>query len=395
MLPKVMVQENLSVLMEDNRFRNVPKLKKKDVPHSLHWFMGEDYFSNEIFGLFSAEVSKFKSAANSAFELFEKATEHIINEEKLSWLGIPSSFHSCIKSSWEMRKEIPMLYGRFDINGGLDNLSVKVIEFNADTCSTLPETVYWQPAQLNTLSPSPMAFNTLKDDISSQFKKLRSYIGESQPVLLASSFGHPEDINNCNVVLDCASSVGFSCFYENLESVIFSDEGIFVEIGHEYQPVDIWFKMIPWDWIVYEEPELADTLSHLILNKKTTILNPPFTMLWQNKKFLSYITTYFPNQVIAETYLQKEPLREYVEKPVYGRIGENIKIVSTTNHQTSGDYGNQEKVYQKFYPLPADMEKYYYQTGIFYTYRSSALNLRAQNTPIITEDCEFMSHYLI
>ena len=59
------------------------------------------------------------------------------------------------------------------------------------------------------------------------------------------------------------------------------------------------------------------------------------------------------------------------------------------------DFGNQEMVYQKYYPLIKDMENYYYQTGMFYTTKPSALNLRTQESPIIGDDCEFMTHVVI
>ena len=45
--------------------------------------------------------------------------------------------------------------------------------------------------------------------------------------------------------------------------------------------------------------------------------------------------------------------------------------------------------------LIEDKEAYFYQTGIFYTHRASAINFRAQESKIITDDCEFMSHYLL
>ena len=116
--------------------------------------------------------------------------------------------------------------------------------------------------------------------------------------------------------------------------------------------------------------------------------------MWQNKKFLAYITEHFRNQYVAETYLQPQN-GDYVEKPVYGRMGENIKVMTKEAASSKGDFSNQEKIYQKYYPLFTDRENYFYQLGMFYTNKPSAINFRTQPTKIITDDCEFMSHYII
>jgi len=384
-------------LLEDSRFKEIKRLKKKHLPHKLHWYLTEDYFSEELLGIYSAEVERMRRLAQDAFFIFEKATKKILEERKLHELGIPSFFEECIQYSWEHRKKHPFLYGRFDINGGVKNDYGRIIEFNADTCSTLPETLLWQPLQLKQLKGTQRDFNTLERDISSTLGQLKYGLGNPNPVLLASSFGYVEDINNVSCVLDIGYEAGFKPVYKDLEKVVFSEDGIFHPVGDEYEQVDVWFKMIPWDWMFNEEPELAKLLSDIIINNKAVVLNPSYTAIWQNKKFLAYITKYFPNNAIAETYLQQDSiLSDYVVKPVYGRLGENITIQQKgESSQSKGDFGMQDKVYQKYYPLTKDEEDYWYQFGMFHTKTPSALNVRTQQSRIITDDCEFMSHFII
>lgn len=390
-----MVPENLSVRMEDSRFQEIKKFKKKDVPHHLHWFLAEDYFSEELFGFYNAEIEQFKTIAKETYSIFERATDKIIRDKQLGHLDIPSFFHKTIEDTWMDRTNHPLLYGRFDINGGLDSKQAKVIEFNADTCSTLPETVHWQPLQVRELKGMKDQFNNLSKDIGEVLSRIKSSVKYDEPFMLASSFGHKEDVLNCNVILDTAAKQGYKCYYTDLQNVTFSDEGIFYEIGGEFQPVDVWFKMIPWDWMFNEEPELAKTLVEIIDKKLAIVLNPTYTTIWQNKKFLAYITRNFPNNYTAETYLEQSAVFEYVEKPMYGRLGENVKMNVDGVLKSKGDYDFQQKIYQKYYPLASDKENYYYQTGLFFTYKPSALNLRTQNSKIITDDCEFMSHFII
>ncbi len=393
-----MAAESRSGRLEDSRFKEIKRLKKKHIPHRLHWYLEEDYFSEELLGIYRSEVEQLRRISDEAFYLFKRATDKIISENKLGDLGIPLSFQKCIEHTWKNKTKHPFLYGRFDINGGLKSDYGHIIEFNADTCSTIPETLLWQPLQLEKLKGNPQSFNTLKYDITSILSSLKPLIGKEKPVFLGTSFGYIEDVENVNCIIDIAYDAGYKPLYTNLENIIFSDEGVFHQIGDEYEEVDVLFKMVPWDWMFNDEPELARTLSDLIVNEKVVVLNPPYTAIWQNKKFLAYITQSFPNNILAETYLQQESrLGDFVKKPVYGRLGENITVETSTSarQESKGDFGNQDMVYQKYYPLNQDMEKYYYQIGMFYTNKASAINLRAQESQIITDDCEFMSHFII
>jgi len=391
-----MGQESRFDRLEDNRFKEIKRLKKKNVPHQLHWFLKQDYFSEELLGVYRFENETFQHICKEAFSIIEKATQKVIDDNKLSDFNIPEYFKECFIHSWNNRTKHPFLYGRFDINGGLKTKNPKIIEFNADTCSTLPETLLWQNLQHKELKVNTSQFNNLATDIGNTFAKIKSTIKHPEPFILGSSFGYIEDVQNVNCVLDIAYETGYKAFYTHLEDVIFSHEsGIMYEINNEYQIADVWMKMIPWDWMFNEEPELAKDLSVIIKKDLCTVLNPAYSALWQNKKFMAYISANFNNSVFAETSLEKPMFPEYVTKPCYGRLGENITIKSSKTTASKGDYGNQDVVYQKYYKLPQDLENYYYQVGMFYTDKPSALNLRTQKEKIITDDCEFMSHFII
>lgn len=389
-----MGQENHSVLLEDSRFKTIKRLKKKDLPHQLYWYLKQDYFSEELLGLYREEVDTFSKTATAAFELFQSATQKVINDQKLGDFGIPKFFWDCIHYTWKNPKH-PFLFGRFDVNGGYSNTPAKIIEFNADTCSTLPESIHWQKAQLNLLTGANQ-FNTLAEDIAHTLAHLKTKIPHDQPFILGSSFGYEEDVLNVNAILDIGYEQGYKVFYTHLEDVIFSHEnGILYEINGEYQIADLWFKMIPWDWMFKDEPELARDLATIIQKDLCSVLNPPITALWQNKKFLAYLTENYPNNCIAKTYLEAPRLSDYVAKPIYGRLGENIEIHTAKKSKSIGDYAHQEKIYQEYLPLATDLEKYAYQTGVFYTNKASGINLRTEENKIITDDCEFMTHYII
>lgn len=393
-----MEHANRSGLLEDNRFKTVPSFAKLEVPKQLHWFLKDDYFTDEMVGFYSSEAEGFKRAASQAYEVFGLATAKILKDKNLHLLGIPSFFEECVYYSWENRAKHPFFLGRFDINGGIDNTPCAVIEFNADTLSSIPETMYWQALQSEKLKGGFGSFSHLQSQISESLRSISYQLGNPAPVLLASSFGYKEDFLNSAAILDVAAKLGFESYYQNLEEVVFSEEGIFYHSGEEYIRADIWYKMIPWDWMFNDEPELARIMSNIILQDLAVVLNPAYTTIWQNKLFLAYITENFPGSVIAETYTTgRSSLNSFVKKPVYGRIGENILLRDQSGKEFSsgGDYGNQKMVFQKYCPLPKDSDDNYFQVGVFYGLQPCAINVREQDSKIMTDDCGFISHYII
>src|ERR671933_2809022 len=114
------------------------------------WMLGQNtlpYLSNEVVVVTPAEADAYYEAVNELFEMFVAAGQHIIDENRFDELGIPVNLVELIKLSWEDDRQIH-LYGRFDLAGGLDGKPIKLIEFNADTATCLPETAVVQYAHL-------------------------------------------------------------------------------------------------------------------------------------------------------------------------------------------------------------------------------------------------------
>ena len=392
-----MARENHSARLEDSRFFESKIPKKKNLPLQLHWFRDEEYLSKEILGVYNHEVEQYRKVAENAYHLFEECTDKVLKNNELIRFGIPQRYHELFHFSWENRPSQPFLLGRFDINGVLNKIPGKVIEFNADTCSTLPETLLWQRIQCDNLGKG-RGFNFLEESLEVVLKQVFDGLGaDYQPVFLGSSLGYAEDVNNVTTLLNLAGKQGFHTVYKDLPEVIFGDEGIFLESGDDYIPVDVLFKLFPWDWVMNEEPDLMDLLSKIILNRHAIVLNPFFTTLWQNKRFLSYIVDQTSSQDIAKTFNQRPSLSNYVEKPIYGRIGENVFIHHSGTQQSSdGDYGNQSTIFQEFVENPIDEEDYTYQAGMFMVaHKAVALNFRTQEGDIVTDDCEYFSHIVL
>ena len=101
--------------LEDSRFKEIKRLKKKHIPHRLHWYLEEEYFSEELLGIYRSEIEQLRRISDEAFYLFQRATDKIITEKKLSDLGIPLSFHACIEHSWKNKNKLGIIFGKWQI----------------------------------------------------------------------------------------------------------------------------------------------------------------------------------------------------------------------------------------------------------------------------------------
>ncbi len=371
----------------------------------LGWYIGreaEDYLSEDLLGVQQSEIDAYAAAAEELMSMYEKATHHVLENKRFKELGIPKNARKLIRLSWERRLEQPFLYGRFDFAGGLYGAPVKLIEFNADTATILPETVVIQAEQLKENNLSFGQFNSLQQDLTRRLAHIRQQNANRQPYMLFSTLGYAEDQLNADVVARAAEEAGFQVQHMRLESVIFSpDEGLYTELGQDmFYEHFFWFKLVPWEFIAYEEPELMDILTELAERDLIVFTNPAYTLLWQSKAMMKILWELYPNHPLLLKTSDKEDDfygQPYVEKVIFGREGENVKVVGEngyTKERNNGDFGQYPKIYQQFVELPKDSRGNYYQAGLYYTDRASALSFRREDGYIIDEDAEFVGHFI-
>lgn len=393
--------------MVDNRLVEFPPYSKHEIRklgRGLEWYVEEEYLTGELLGVTPAEIDSYRQACTELFDMLERAAQHVITHRRWSELGIPANAVRIIEYTWANRRRYPMLYGRFDLAGVLDGEPAKLIEFNADTATVLPETIDIQAAQLSRAGLSPdRQFNLLFEHLRQRFASIRELQPERAPEMLITTLGHPEDQLNAYTLADAAQRAGFYTQVIALPDIVFSSEdGIFVEMNPgEYQPFDFLFKLVPWEFLAWEEPRLMDIFTELCLREKAVILNPAYTMLFQSKGMMKILWELFPGHpYLLETAATAKSFRNrpFVEKVIFGREGENIQIMDDTGRRQAGndgDFGHFPRVYQAYTTLPRDSDGNVYQAGIYYTGQASALSFRRRDGLIIDADAEFVGHYLI
>lgn len=386
-------------LMEDRIYdlKGIPV--RKITEEGFSWYLDEDYLVNEALMVLPEEVDEMSSIAAEAFDVSIEAVERIIESAEWDHFDLPISMREMIIDSWN-NKHMHLL-GRMDVAGCMNRIPGKVLEFNADTPTMLPESSLFQDAFKDKFYDRSWAvFNRLYPDLVFAFKQLIKENPDRDPSMLVCSLGYEEDALNAEIIRRAAEEAGFKADYCDLEHAIFEHDGLYLEFedGSEYR-YDFFFKLIPWEFIMYEEPELLDILRDMQLNDVIYILNPAYSILMQSKAILPYLHKHFPREYILPASFDKSDFKEtpHVEKVIYGRLGENIKIYNRYDdvvEENSGDWGKFKKIYQQYTKLYQD-EDGYYQPGVYLVDgKPAAVSFRRCEDMIINDDSEYIPHFI-
>lgn len=385
-------------------FNEIPKNIWENL--DLGYYAADDmeYLTNELLRISPDECNQYQQACSELYKMYEQAAQHVIDRDLWRELGIPENAIEIIKISWQQRHRLMHLYGRFDIAGIIDGKQAKLIEFNADTATVMPETAIIQKQQFHTANIEGGAqFNNLVQGLSDRFRQaLNANQGKSASMLMT-DLGHEEDALNLEVLDEAAEAAGFEVEQSNLEYIHFSpDEGISMQINdEEFLQFDFWFKLIPWEWIAHEEPELLNILTEIVRKDLCVILNPAYTLIYQSKAIMKVLWDLFPNHPLLLKTAYSRGLfmgEDYVRKVIFGREGENVEVFNRNGdrlERNKGDFGHYPSVYQKFVELPKDEDGDIYQAGVYFTYKPVALSYRRRDGLIVDTDAEFIGHYIL
>ncbi|CAG5006294.1 Putative acid--amine ligase YjfC [Dyadobacter sp. CECT 9275] len=366
------------------------------------WMVGTDtsaYVRSEVVVVKDKAAEQYDQAAQTLYEMFVEAGQYVIDHQLFKELGIPENLVELIKLSWEDDRHIH-LYGRFDLAGGTDDAQVKLIEFNADTATCIPETavVQWAQLKMNGQDES-MQFNTLYETLVGQFRYLKEVNPDLTPSLLFTTMeGYPEDDTNVAVLSEAAQEAGFDTDFAYIQDVEFSaEQGIFKQDPEDgsFIRFDFWFKLVPWEYIGQDEPELAKLLTDIVKNRKAVILNPAYTLLFQSKYILKFLWDLFPyHPLLLQTERYPIPHKKCVSKVILGREGANVSILEKGGEVSSaveGEYENQARIYQEYVEFPRDGDDFFYQAGVFYAGEPCGLGFR-RGGRILDNTAQFVGH---
>jgi glutathionylspermidine synthase len=364
---------------------------------------GSRYLSDELVAVSETEAEAYYAAANALYDMYVEAAQRVIDEQLYLELGIPSNLVKLIEDSWE--KDDRHLYGRFDLAGGIDGLPIKLIEFNADTPTSLYETaiVQWALLKANDMDESRQ-FNNLHEMLQENFRRLVT--GDDPPeqfseryaaqkLLFSSAADLPEDEQTVRYLQHVAHEAGFYTDFCYLHEAGFSDDGV---SNKDQQRADFWFKLFPWEDIAADELELTRLLTRIAEHGRTRILNPAYTLLFQSKGILALLYEMYPDSpLLLPTAFEPLSGVEQVSKKMFGREGANLQLLDRDGRvlaSTDGRYAHHKSVYQQRAQFARDAAGNNYQAGVFYVWEACGLGFR-RGGDILDDMSKFVGHVVV
>ena len=364
---------------------------------------GSKYVSDELVKITADEAEAYYKAGNEIYDMYVEAAEYVIENDLYFDLGIPFNLVETIKKSWDNDVHWH-IYGRFDLAGGVDGQDIKLIEFNADTPTSLFETALLQWALLkHNNMDEDRQFNTVYEGIKNNFKRLITLFDDIEvfeerydgwKILFSCIAGNEEEEATTKLLQQIATDAGFNTSFEYLENTHFDENGIYDADENKYE---YWFKLYPWEDIAHDEPELATTLTNLMQEQEAIILNPAYTLLFQSKGMLKILSDLFPESpyLLKTSFAELQGVKQ-VEKTVFGREGANTKIIDSngsTIESIDGPYDNYKKVYQEYVDFPKDSSGAKYQAGVFFAYEACGVSFR-KGSEIMDNMSKFVGHVI-
>jgi glutathionylspermidine synthase len=287
------------------------------------------------------EIERIETATSLLHAMCLETIECVLEDDRLDEFDIPPQYHAWIRESWD--RDDPTLYGRFDLawDGTGDP---KLLEYNADTPTSLFEAAVVQWDWLQAVHPQCDQFNSLHEELIAAWRYMRKNGWEE--VAFAASAGHEEDMGNVTYLRDTAHQAGIRTEYLNISDIgLDSAKCQFVDASN--RSIDRIFKLYPWEWMLSEE------YGRSLLVVPTHWIEPPWKMILSNKALLVLLWELFPNHKYLLEASWSPLAGDCIEKPIVSREGSNIRLLRSGRVavETDGPYGDADKIYQTYHPL--------------------------------------------
>lgn len=301
---------------------------------------GTDYWNESAYySLTSQDVTALEDATNELQNMCLAAGQYVIDNARYEDFGIPGDATELIRRTWA--KEPPALYGRMDLayNG---TEPPKLLEYNADTPTSLMEAAAIQWLWLKDKFPDKDQFNSIHDKLIWKWKDIKPYI--QQPVFFAHCELEEDTMTTC-YLRETAQQAGIET-----RGLLVSQIGWDIKkqqfAGLENEKIETIFKLYPWEMIV-KEPFWKNVMQAY---PNPVWIEPIWKMLFSNKALLAILWEMYPgHKNLLPAYFTQNGMTDYVKKPKLGREGANVSVYrhDSLELETDGRYADSGYVFQE------------------------------------------------
>lgn len=358
-----------------------------DLGFSFHTINGDPYWDETACYAFTAnEIDTIEEITADLESMCLEVVDRVVSQGLYDQLRIPEMARPLIEASWKGGHK--NLYGRFDLAyNGVEGSPIKVLEYNADTPTSLLEASVVQWQWLSQVMPDGDQFNSIHEKLIAAWQ---AFDLDSENVHFSCIASHEEDHITVDYLRDTALQAGFKPQFLDIQEIGW-DGDRFVDLDN--REIHTLFKLYPWEWL------LSEAFGAHIIKSTTLFIEPPWKMILSNKGLMALLWEFFPDHpnLLPASFNEHEIRGKKVCKPLLSREGANVSIVSSGRISTStaGPYGSEGYVYQSYYPIP-DFEGNYPIIGSWVIASESAgIGIREDKSPITGNDSRFIPHYFI
>ena len=306
---------------------------------------GNYWKENAAYSFTEAEILSIEKATSEIFAMCLEAVEYVIKREWYDKFFIERKFAELIRWSWY--EDQPSLYGRMDLS--YNDGSIKLLEFNADTPTSLLESSVIQWYWLKDVKPNSDQFNSIHERLIAHYKVIRGWM-KSNRMHFCCSEESLEDLMTVKYMEDAAQQAGLDTRFLYMSQLGFDTQKQNFS-DDLFEEIETIFKLYPYEWMMAEEfgPELITT------REQCWWIEPAWKTLLSNKMILTVLHELFPRSpYILPCTTSRPRTGDYVEKPIYSREGSNVDIWvnGRSVEKSDGEYGSEGYVYQQYAPLP-------------------------------------------
>lgn len=376
------------ISLERNSPRSDWRQRVEDAGLIWHGAAAEPYWvEDQHLALTLKAAETLEKAANELQQMCLHACGEIVRNGWWDRLAIPENAIGHVRNSW-MESDFP-LYGRFDLAwNGRDQ--PKLLEYNADTPTSLLEAAVIQWQWLEDNAPDDDQLNSLHESL------VERWAGVPEPIIhFACAWESLEDRQTIAYLAETAEQAGKTVELMDISEVGFSEEGFFTDSSE--RRIEKLFKLYPWEWMA-EEP-----FFRVLGMQRSRFIEPAWKMMLSNKGLLPVLWELFPGHPLllpaatSRLGIQRLGASEWVEKPFFGREGNGVSIARQgdpiVDHSTDSSAG--PMVYQTRTNL-YQAEGYHFVWGLWMVGdECCGLSARGDVSPVTGNLSRFFPHRII
>ncbi|MGZ5279838.1 MAG: glutathionylspermidine synthase family protein, partial [Pseudobdellovibrionaceae bacterium] len=226
------------------RLKITPRADQKSKLESFGYLFEseQDFYWNEsaCYSFSKKEINEIENATNALQEICAEAVQTVIDRDWFSRLDLTFREAELAKASWD--QDELSLYGRFDLTWDLKS-PPKMLEYNADTPTSVFEASILQWDWLGQCQPSKDQFNSLHEKLKTRWPQVVR--NKDEKVYFLCLQGNAEEITQTEYLRDVAHQAGLRTEFLFLEDLGWDDQKkLFIDL--EENPVRQAFKLYPW-----------------------------------------------------------------------------------------------------------------------------------------------------